>query len=274
MNTAGLSFLGAKAKPAAEAIARWCEREGVGIEFIKRGGHPAAVLSFNRQSRKVFFSSTASDHRALENILQTCRKEARNMGWEPQKETVMETTVLKSFADLPKVPEPEPHRVEIRLEKPAAPEPTCPKPPARFAGKMLSGGIEDYELTKAIKRRNAWIAEQKDAGQSANDIYLEVVAAGWHMKSSANIYAVLSTMRQRNGTAKPREEMRAAKTARPEPERVHITAEPAIDPLVFAIAEAIAPLIREQLAKQSKALEAMKAKADKWDAISGLVREA
>ena len=60
---------------------------------------------------------------------------------------------------------------------------------------------------------------------------------------------------------------------RHEPEVKH-RAEPAIDPLVLAIAEAIAPLIREQLAKQSKALEAMKAKADKWDAISGLVREA
>jgi hypothetical protein len=125
MNTAGLSFLGSKAKPTAEAIARWCEGEGVGLEFDKRSGHPCAILTLNRQTRKVFFSSTPSDWRDAENSLVNIKKAARELGWEPRKEAPMET-VAKSLADLPRLVEPpEPHSVEIRLSREDGP----PRPP-------------------------------------------------------------------------------------------------------------------------------------------------
>lgn len=268
MNTAGLSFLGSKAKPTAEAIARWCEGEGVGLEFDKRGGHPCAILTLNRQTRKVFFSSTPSDWRDAENSLVNIKKAARELGWEPRKEIPMETPVLKSLADLPKLAEPEPHSVIIKHQHPAK----VPQPPEQFFRKPLPGGRHGIpQLTKAIRARNEWVFQQKEKGRTDDAIWRELLTAGWLIKGAGNVSGMVSQHR------KAIESPVADKAPRHEPEVQHrAPAAPAatIDPLVLAIAEAIAPLVRDQLAKQSKALEALKAKADKWDAISGLVRDA
>lgn len=260
MNTAGLSYLGAKAKPTAEAIARWCEREGLGYEFLPaRGRHPRVRLSLNRQSRMVVFSGSPSDTRVIENVLQNVRKEARNLGWEPRKESPMEAPVVKSLADLPKL-----------AEAPAVPESGVPKIPEKWRGKSVVGNIRCDELKAAFKRRNEWVANELDHGTRHADILHYLKQAGWDIQTESALDYM--AMKARGYTApKPG-------VPKPEPEvfqpRAPAERQATVDPLVLAIAEAIAPLIRDQLAKQSKALEALKAKADKWDAISGLVREA
>lgn len=277
MNTAGLSYLGAKAKPTAEAIARWCEREGLGYEFLPaKGRHPRVRLTLNRRSRMVIFLGSPSDSRVIENVLQNVRKEARFLGWEPRKETPMEAPVVKSLADLPKLAEPasEPHSVIIRYEhpekKPDAPS-GCPRPRGR--------SHQDPDYQSACKKRNEWVFQRFEDGWSIDKIYEAVIAAGWEAKSAQNMYAYATFHRQEAGLSGKGRRKQAPKhiplnTFRPEPERVEHTAMPAIDPLVLAITEAIAPLIRDQLANQRKDMESLKAKADKWDAISGLVREA
>lgn len=258
MNTAGLSYLGAKAKPTAEAIARWCEREGLGYEFLPaRGRHPRVRLSLNRQSRMVVFSGSPSDNRVIENVLQNVRKEARSLGWEPKKDTPMEAPVVKSLADLPKLAEPVSERSPV------------PGIPAAWRGKSVRGNIRDPDLRVAFERRNVWVRDAMRDGLGYDEVIAALRKAGWDVQT---ISAIDMMVNKANGGS-----YAAPKPPRHEPEVKHrAPAEPQadIDPLVLSIAEALAPLIRDQLAKQSKAMEALKAKADKWDAISGLVREA
>lgn len=255
MNAAGLTTLGAKAKPLAEAIARFCEREGIALQFRKTGKHPCAEITVNRQTRKVFFSGTPSDWRIKENVIRDIKQQARSIGWE-QKEENMESVVVKSLSDLPRLAEPEPkcepHSVEIRLAKTS----TAPRPPN-------------------IAARNEWIFDRFEAGEDKDQIHARLVASGWISLQPQSVYAQYKLTRRQKGytPGAPRPRKVNAAITRTEPERVQITASPGIDPLVLAIAEAIAPLIRDQLAQQGKALEAMKAKTDKWDAIAELVRE-
>lgn len=185
----------------------------------------------------------------------------------------MEAPVVKSLADLPKLaePAPEPHSVEIKLSDPRSVivkhEHTAdvPRPPNKAA-------------------RDEWIFEKMRAGGDQEKLARKLNAVGWDIKPQS-VYAQYRLTRRQKGfePGAPRPRAKKAEcpvkhiplnTFRPEPERVEHTAMPAIDPLVLAIAEAIAPLIRDQLANQRKDMEALKAKADKWDAISGLVREA
>lgn len=261
MNTAGLTYLGAKAKPTAEAIARWCEREGLGYEFLPaRGRHPRVRLSLNRQSRMVVFSGSPSDSRVIENVLQNVRKEARNMGWEPRKEIPMEKPVVKSLADLPKLADPAATRLPV------------PGIPAAWRGKSVRGNIRDPDLRVAFERRNAWVRDAMQDGLGYDEVTAALRKAGWDVQT---ISAIDMMVNKANGGS-----YKAPKPPRHEPEVEHravaasVPTAATIDPLVLAIAEAIAPLIRDQLAAQTRALEALKAKADKWDAISGLVREA
>lgn len=271
MNTAGLTALGAKAKPIAEAIARLCEQEGIGVEFSKGGKHPYALITYNRQSRKVFFAGTSANFRTIDYALRDTKAVARQIGWEPRKEIPMEVPVLKSLSDLPKLvePAPEPHSVEIRLPRPN----DCPP--------QIGRNTMDPVYKAACKKRNEWVFNRFEEGWDAERIYKGFTAAGWEAKSSQNMYAYATFHRKEAGifsrdpNKKPAREKPAPKDApRHEPEVEHRAPAGAIDPLVLAIAEAIAPLVREQLAKQSRAIEALKAKADKWDAISGLVRDA
>lgn len=269
MNLSTLNRLGAKAKPTAQAIARFCEREGIGYEFEpSRRGHPSVRLTMNRQSRKVFFSGTPGDQRVIENVLQNVRKEARSMGWKPRKETPVET-VARTLSDLPKVVErSEPAPSVVKRYDPPAPD--IPRPPERWVNRSYSAPEVTPELSKALEARNEWIFEQKRSGRKSPDIYLDLTRVGWSIKSAANIDATYSTMRQKLGLSKPRSE----RPENPEPEAVPGISTPNLDPLVLAIAEAIAPMVREQLAKQSQEIQALRAKADKWDAIAGLVKEA
>ena len=172
----------------------------------------------------------------------------------------MESPVVKSLSDLPK------------LSEPVAARPPVPAIPDAWRGKSVRGNIRDPELRVAFDRRNVWVRDAMKDGLGYDKVMAALRKAGWDVQTISAIDMMV--YKADGGTY----ETRAPKPApvqppRHEPEVKH-RAEPAIDPLVLAIAEAIAPLIREQLAKQSKALEAMKAKADKWDAISGLVREA
>jgi hypothetical protein len=272
MNTASLTRLGAKAKPIAQAIARWCEGESIGYDFEPAiGKHPRVRLSYNRQSRVVYFSSTASDFRTAENVLSNCRKEARLMGWKPRKEKPVEAPIVNSLADLPRLAEttaPEPQGVVIRYQHPEK----APAPPQQFLRKQLPAGRHNVpQLTKAIRERNKWVAEQKAKGRTDDAVWSDLIGAGWVIKSASNVSGMLSQHRRAEGapvTQKaPGHEPEVQHRAPPEPQGT-------IDPLVLAIAEAIAPLIGDQIAKQRGEIAALKAKADKWDAIAGLVKDA
>lgn len=248
MNTAGITRLGAKAKPTAEAIAKWCEREGVGYEFLPpRGGHPSVRLSLNRQSRKVFFSATPSDMRVIENVLQSVRKEARVMGWKPRKEAPMET-VAKTLSDIPKLVN-QGAPVIRRYEHPKS---DIPKPPN-------------------VDRRNEWIFDQMIAGGDHHEVADKLSTAGWDLKPQS-VYAQYRKTRLEKGY-EPALKMQKRGNEKSEPSKPAHVSSPAVssetihDPLVIAIAEAIAPLLRDQI-------RSLKVKADKWDAIAGLVKDA
>ena len=260
MNTASLSALGAKAKPLAEGIARWCEQEGIGVEFGKRGKHPFAEITFNRQTRKVFFSGTPSDFRTGDNQIRDLKTTLRNMGWTPRKETEMETPVVKSLSDLPRLAEPASAGV--------------PQIPEKWRGKSVRGNIRCEELRAALDARNAWVGRELKAGQNQEYLLAKLQKAGWDVQTPSAIDMMAF---KADGSKYPSEVNRVKvlpKAANPptiqaRPERVTVEhrAPEALDPLVIAIAQAIAPLFHEQF-------RTLKAKADKWDAISGLVREA
>lgn len=264
MNTAGITTLGSKAKPAAEAIARTCERYGFGCQFGHAGKHPYAEITWNRQSRKVYFSGTPTDRRATHNVITDVKKAARSLGWEPtndNQETKMQ--IVKTMADLPRL-----------AERSFAPE-----IPAAWRGKSIRGRATSSDLQAALKKRNAWIMEQSAAGVRHADILEDLRRAGWDIQSAGAIDMVV--FKGKGGTYPSQTKPALPKPANPSktdpgPIRVEMQHQSpeGMDALVFAIAQAIAPLIRDQLAQQSKAIEALKAKADKWDAISGLVREA
>lgn len=247
MNLSTLSRLGAKAKPTAQAIARFCEREGIGYEFEpSRRGHPSVRLTMNRQSRKVFFSGTPGDQRVIENVLQNVRKEARSMGWKPRKETPVET-VARTLSDLPKVVErSEPAPSVVKRYEP--PSPQIPRPPNKDA-------------------RNEWIFDKMEGGEHQDDLAKELTRVGWAIQPQS-VYAQYRLIKRDRGEAK----FTKAKPA--EVLECQPVQHQAFDPLVIAIAEAIAPMVRDQLAKQSQEIQALRAKADKWDAIAGLVKEA
>jgi hypothetical protein len=260
MNTASLSALGAKAKPLAEGIARWCEQEGIGVEFGRRGKHPFAELTFNRQTRKFFFSGTPSDWRTSENQIRDIKATVRAMGWTPRKETEMETPVVKSLADLPKLAEPA--------------QPGVPQIPEKWRGKSIRGNIRCDELRAALDARNTWVSQEMKAGKTSEYLLAKLQKAGWDVQTPSAIDMMAF---KADGSRYPSEINRVKplpKAANPptipaRPERVEIEhrAPEGLDPLVIAIAQAIAPLFHEQL-------RTLRAKADKWDAISGLVREA
>lgn len=257
MNTASITQLGAGAKPIALHIARFCEREGIAVEFRKTGRHPHAEITVNRQTRKVFFSGTPSDHRTMENVIRDLKQQARSIGWEPRKEPEMPP--VKTLADLPK------------LVEPAASRPPAPAIPDAWRGKSVRGNIRDPELRVAFDRRNVWVRDAMRDGLGYDEVMAALRKAGWDVQS---ISAIDMMVNKADGGSYKASKPAAPKMPRHEPEVQHRAPAASIDPLVLAIAEAIAPLMREQLAKHRKELEAMKAKADKWDAISGLVREA
>jgi hypothetical protein len=294
MNTASIAGLSPKAKPTAEIIARACERYGFGCQFGTANKHPYAEITVNRQTRKIYFSSTPSDYRSRLNTISDLKKTARALGWEPnaninEDEDTDMTQTVKSLADLPRLGEP-----------------GCPPPPDQWAGKPIRGRIRHPDLLAAYAKRNRWIMEQHHAGMKHNEILGHLRTAGWDITSSGAVDMVV--FKEKNGKYSNEEERytnyaeqltntdmprlpRLSTTKRHERElteaatdtsfissRPFVTMTPApasegLDPLVLAIATVIAPLIREQLAQQAKQMETYKAKADKWDAIAGLVRD-
>lgn len=262
MNVASISGLNPKAKPTAEIIARTCERYGFGCEFGQANKHPYAEITVNRQTRKIYFSATPSDYRSRLNTISDLKKTARALGWEPNADNNEDedndmTQTVKSLADLPRLGEP-----------------GCPPPPEQWAGKPIKGRIRHPDLLAAYAKRNEWVMQQHYAGRKHNEILRDLQDAGWDIVSSAAVDMVVfkekkgnqtNTELQVNGPSKP--------TVQAKP--VEQPAEPVegLDPLILAIAHVIAPLIRAQLAQQGKQLEAYKTKADKWDAIAGLVRD-
>jgi hypothetical protein len=266
MNIGKMSGLSPKAKPTAEAIARTCERYGIGCQFGQTGKHPYAQITVNRQTRKVYFSSTPSDYRGWQNVISDVKKTARSLGWEPtanhEEDTEMQT--VKTLADLPRLAEP-----------------GCPPLPENWIGKPVRGRITHPDLLAAYARRNEWIMQQVAAGVKRTDILAEMRRAGWDITSAGAVDMVVFKAK---GGKYPSEIKRYERLVTEAPTQIQVTVAPApavqpapasegLDPLVLAIASVIAPLIREQLAQQAKQMETYKAKADKWDAIAGLVRD-
>lgn len=262
MNTAGISNINSKAKPAAEAIARTCERYGFGCQFGHAGKHPYAEITWNRQSRKVYFSGTPRDRRATHNVIMDVKKAARSLGWEPtndNQETEMQ--IVKTMADLPRL-----------AERSSAPE-----IPANWRGKSIRGRASSADLQEALSKRNTWIMEQSAAGVRHWDILEDLRRAGWDIQSAGAIDMVVfkgkgGTYPSQNKAPLPKP-TNATKTDMGPEFVIQYQSPEGTDPLVYAIAQAIAPLIRDQLAQQAKSMETLKAKADKWDAIAGLVRD-
>jgi hypothetical protein len=113
------------------------------------------------------------------------------------------------------------------------------------------------------------------------DILAEMRRAGWDITSAGAVDMVVFKAK---GGKYPSEIKRYERLVTEAPTQIQVNVAPApavqpapasegLDPLVLAIASVIAPLIREQLAQQAKQMETYKAKADKWDAIAGLVRD-
>ena len=297
MNTAGLTTLGAKAKPLAETIARFCEREGIAVQFRNTGKHPCAEITVNRQTRKVFFSGTPSDWRLKQNVIRDIKQQARLIGWEP-KEDRMENVTVKSLQDLPQI-----------TAEPAVPSVTAsaPRIPEQWLGKNLSGNKACPELRAAMDARNAWVAACIRAGWDGHRILDALRAAGWKIETEAALLymqgkalGTIPTRAKKPETAKPamtpervkyleakeREIAEEQKGKSPSEWRKRLgdlaakrglteLAEYAkksdASALALAIEQAIIPVMEAHFAKQ---LAELKAKADKWDAISGLVREA
>lgn len=266
MNVASISGLSPKAKSTAEIIARTCERYGFGCEFGQANKHPYAEITVNRQTRKIYFSATPSDYRSRLNTISNLKKTARSLGWEPdadnnEDEDTDMTQTVKSLADLPRLSD--------------APAPGLPP---NYIGKPIRGRITNLELLKAYEKRNEWIVARNEAGAKSTEIWQELRRAGWDLAGPSAVEMVL--YKARGGTY-PSQVKRGDVRPAPAPEKIE-QAEPVeatpknvegLDPLILAIAHVIAPLIRAQLAQQGKQLEAYKTKADKWDAIAGLVRD-
>jgi hypothetical protein len=266
MNTASIAGLSPKAKPTAEIIARACERYGFGCQFGTANKHPYAEITVNRQTRKIYFSSTPSDYRSRLNTISILKKTARSLGWEPsadnnEDEDIDMTHTVKSLAELPRLGD--------------APAPGLPP---NWIGKPVRGRITNLELLKAYEKRNEWIVARNEAGAKSTEIWQELRRAGWDLAGPSAIEMVLYKARGgtypsqvKRGDVRPStapEKIEQAKQVQAAPENAE-----GLDPLILAIAHVIAPLIRAQLAQQGKQLEAFKAKADKWDAIAGLVRD-
>jgi hypothetical protein len=266
MNVTGMSKISPKAKPTAEAIARQCERHGIGCKFGQTGKHPYAEITVNRQTRKVYFASTPSDYRGWMNVISDVKKTARLLGWEPNapinEETDMQT--VKSLSDLP------------RLNDPPAPQ-----LPLEFRGKPVRGRITAPELVEAYAKRNKWILDRHNDGMRNMQIWSQLRDAGWDIATPGAIEMVVFKSKggvypsqvKRGDVPPPVKVEKAEKVEKAAPVEAPPEIVEGLDPLIMAIAHVIAPLIRAQLAQQGKQLEAYKAKADKWDAIAGLVRD-
>lgn len=298
MNTAGLTTLGAKAKPLAETIARFCEAQGIAVEFRKTGKHPCAEITVNRQTRKVFFSGTPSDWRLKENVLRDIKQQARLIGWEPKEETMQHVTV-KSLKDLP--------QITAESTAPSVTPSGVPRIPEQWLGKNLSGNKACPELRAAMDARNAWVAACIRAGWNGHRILDALRAAGWKIETEAALLYMqgkaLGTIPSRAKTPEPakpamtpervkyleakereiaeeqkgkspyewRKRLGDLAAKRGLTELAEYAEKSGASALALAIEQAIIPVMEAHFAKQ---LAELKAKADKWDAISGLVREA
>ena len=58
-------------------VAQW---QGAGVAFGERSKHSQAAISVGAQSRRVIVARSASDHRALRNVLGEVRRTLRHLG--------------------------------------------------------------------------------------------------------------------------------------------------------------------------------------------------
>ena len=119
-----------------------------------------------------------------------------------------------------------------------------------------------------LEERNAAMFEARQAGATGEEILTVMTAAGWRVKLQT-IHAAISREKHRRldaAAAKDCDKL-VKQTAAPQVKPTNI--EP-MDPLIIEIAKAIAPLLE----KRFKVDPEISAKADKWDAIKGLINDA
>ena len=257
--------LPASAKDVALAVAKWCEAAGVPYDFGTSKKHCYAQLTWNRQSRKVYFASTPSDRRARYNVLSDVRRTVRDLGWTGKSPPIEERLL----------PTPKEEKEMVHIVGGSAPSKPVQKSsegPASVVTITRAGAEEappvphhNEEINRRrIKARNKWVYEQSEAGRDPMKLLEQLRSVGWQIKGPDNIYAMKAQHKKDAGLSKPT----APKVRTPDPVVSH-EADGRPDDLVMQLARAIAPIIEARLSECAE----WKAKADKWDAISGLVRD-
>lgn len=262
--SAAMESIGRKAKDTASFVTDWCSENGISCEIFptQTSGHPAFRITVDGRTAKVFFAGSPSDQRrSRHQALADVKRKAKTLGWTPpEKErtmvTLTQTGVNKFDSQRPSEGPAGPPVVTRYVPPPAG----APKPPG-------------------LDARNKWIFEQFEAGMKTEDVHRGLVNAGWHSLKTQSVYAQYRKMKQsidlewsQEGTALmaigDMQKMGLSRSRNTEREAPKAQAAPPdTDPLVLAIAHAIAPLLKEQI-------RSLKEKADKWDAIAGLVKDA
>lgn len=255
-----------QARATADALVQFCVKAGVNYEFLPMtgSGHPLIKMEFGRQSRKMTFASTPSDRRrgAL-NAVSQARRLCREMGWQkPSKEQPVTYMIPQSMSKFDAQRPSTGPASECTITRPSNIQ--IP-PPIGDQVNINWTRWSDEQRARRVER-DAAIAAAQEARHPAKDIHKALVARGWTVKLSS-VTALATQYRQSLMLqAKP---AKAEPKARPAPQ-AKSAQRFEIDDLALEIARAIAPIIAAQL----DGVEDLRAKAEKWEAIKGLVSDA
>jgi len=256
-----------QARATADALVQFFIKAGVDYEFlpIGGGGHPQVRMAWGRESRKMSFSATPSDkRRGSHNAVSQARRLCREMGWK-KKEKVMKMgkqgmsmfdaqQASSGPASEARVFRPNGYMLK-GVKIPEAPEGYVPTRGQRGWGNLL-------------EERNAAMFEARQQGATGKEILTVVTAAGWRMKLQT-VHTAISAEKYRRLDAAAAKDCDTPVKQAAAPQVKPTSIEP-IDPLIIEIAKAIAPLLE----KRFKVDPEISAKADKWDAIKGLINDA
>jgi hypothetical protein len=150
-----------------------------------------------------------------------------------------------------------------------------PYPPHRRGLPIPKGheAASDERYVRAARAKNEWIYKRRKRGDAVKDLIEELEEAGWMPQGPQAVYTADLAHKRRIGEVKKARKKAVRKA------HVHQEDEPleaprpkapkpaaADDEMVREIAEAIAGILKSYIGD-------LKEKADKWDAIKGLVRD-
>lgn len=253
------------AEHTASAIKNWCAEQGVDFEFlpVNGRGHPQVRVMIGRQSRKMSFAATPSDkRRGALNAVSQLRRVCREIGWKGKEEpmtNLVSTRVSKFDAQKPSTGP----AGQVKIMR--------PETPAVVAGIVIPspimGQLSKHHLNWSgeeslrVKERNEAMRQAYEAGAKVPVIHEAVEDAGWEMSLGSVSVNITRARRERGEPHRRAATQRKTETLPAEPPVLKTRCSD-VDEFALAIAAAIAPLIGD-----------LKAKAEKWDAIKGLVSE-